>query len=169
LHDRKVGGLGARKNSSDIDAHLPVRVDNATAVAHQAADRGELTLGPDRGQCVPARECDELFRPSVEQCDGGNSESSYLLLKEGCEGRLEIAFGASFDDHQFPPERMRRSLRISRVGLGIRNMCVREKADHRGMWNQLVQQLELLRHQHAAKEAHAGGVAARPVEAGHET
>src|SRR5262249_10962103 len=156
-------------NSSDIDAHLAVRVRNASAVALQAAERGELTLGPDRGQCVAARECDELFRPSVEQCDGGNNEGSYLLLKEGCEGRLEIAFGANFDDHQFPPERMRRSLHISRVGLGTRNVCVHEIADHEGMWNQLVQQLELLRHQHAAKEAHAGGVAARTVETGHET
>jgi len=89
--------------------------------------------GPNRGQCVAARECDELFRPGVEQCDGRNSNGSYLLLNEGCEGRLEITFIASFDDHQFPPERMRRGLRISRVGLGIRNVCVHKKADHGGM------------------------------------
>jgi hypothetical protein len=37
------------------------------------------------------------------------------------------------------------------------------------MWNQLVQQLELLRHQHAGQEVHTGGVSARPVDTGHET
>jgi len=33
----------------------------------------------------------------------------------------------------------------------------------------LVQQLELLRHQHAGKEVHTRGVSARPVDTGHET
>jgi hypothetical protein len=111
--------------------------------------------------------CSRLYR-SGHTSPLAQSSDCDVVDFAAAEGRLEIAFGASFDDHQFSPERLCSSLRIFCVGLDIRKVCVHEKADHGGMWNQLVQQVELLGHQHAGND-HAGGVAARPIDTGHET
>ena len=40
LHDRQVNGLLTFENPTDVDADLAMRIGNARAVTHQAADFG---------------------------------------------------------------------------------------------------------------------------------
>ena len=70
---------------------------------------------------------------AVEQWVGLNEEGSDPLLHEGCECRFELTRGAGFDDHQFLPDRIRRRLHVSCVGLSRPKIRIYEEADHGGV------------------------------------
>src|SRR5262245_33698399 len=44
LDDREVGGLLTSENAARVDASLPERVRDVSAVAHQPASRGKLAI-----------------------------------------------------------------------------------------------------------------------------
>jgi hypothetical protein len=81
---------------------------------------------------------------------------------------VELAFGAGMQDVDLQPERMRRLLHVSRLGLGSRILRVHERTDNLGCGYQIVQQSQSFRHQLGTQLGHAGDVAIRPIEAGHQ-
>src|SRR5262245_56704540 len=84
LHDRKVGVLGARKDSSDIDAHLTVRVRKVAAVAHQAADRGVLTQRARSRAAFPPGRLILATRPNLTGSSAvmKTNRRGYTLVRE---------------------------------------------------------------------------------------
>jgi hypothetical protein len=63
---------------------------------------------------------------------------------------------------------VRRFLHVSRLGLGSRIGRVHKQTDSRGCGYQIVQQPQSFRHQLGTQLGHAGDVATRPVQAGHQ-
>src|SRR5262249_15510480 len=93
LLDRQIGWFLAFENAPGIDANLVVRIVGAAAIADQAAGQDELTDYIDRGQRVAGRQRRELFRASAEEGTVGDQDRTNVLLRNGCEGRFEIAIG----------------------------------------------------------------------------
>ena len=112
--DRQVGWLLALENAAGVDAGLTVRVRNTAAVAHQAAGRGELAILVDRRHRVANRQRGELFAPADEECIGADHERAGSQLDQGCEDRIEVAFGAGMQDMELQPEGAGRRLQVSR-------------------------------------------------------
>ena len=54
-----------------------------------------------------------------------------LAVEPGRKGRLDIAFGAGVEDQKLQPERMRRPLHVSLIGLGNRIARVDEHGNER--------------------------------------
>ena len=113
--DRQVGRLLALENAAGIDAGLAVRFGKAGSVAHQAAGHGELAPKVDRGHRVAGRQRDDLIAPAVEERIGANDERAGPLLDHGCEGRVDVAFGAGIQDMELQPQRARRRLQVFRL------------------------------------------------------
>ena len=70
---------------------------------------------------MAGRQCDELFAPASEECIGADHERAGSQLDQGCEDRVEVAFGARMQDMELQPEGARRRLHVSRLGLGNRD------------------------------------------------
>ena len=98
------------------------RVREIGSIAHQAAGRGELAKLEDRGYRVADRQCGELFDPGTEECIVADHERACSQLDQGCESRIEVAFGARMQDMELQPEGAGRRLQVfqegsARVGL----------------------------------------------------
>ena len=59
------------------------------------------------------RQCGELFAPAIEECIGADHERACPQLDQGCEGRVEVAFGARMQDMELQPEGAGRRLHVS--------------------------------------------------------
>jgi hypothetical protein len=104
----------------------------------------------------------------VKKSTWAPTNSAETLLGQGSESRIDFARGAGLCDDQFSSERSGCRLRVFRVGLGIGIVRVDQHAEGSAPGRPLAQQLQPLRHQLVDQEAHAGEVAAGPVEAGDE-
>ena len=49
---------------------------------------------------------------------GADHERAGPQLDQGCEGRIDVAFGAGMQDMELQPEGAGRRLQVSRLGLG---------------------------------------------------
>jgi len=68
-----------------------------------------------------------------------------LLVDERCELCVEVAFSTGLGDDEFLPERPRRRLRVSRVGLRIGIVGIHQHANLRGRGGELAEELQALR------------------------
>src|SRR2546423_1045981 len=93
-----------------------------------------------------------------------------MQLDEGCEGGIDLAFGAGLQGSKPDVLCARRFVQICNQGLVkfSRTVRVYEQGKKSGLRNQLGQQLEPLGRQLADKVAEARDVAARPGETGDE-
>jgi hypothetical protein len=96
--DWQVVWLLALENPAGVDTGLTVRFLSIAAVAHQTSGRCERAPLEDRGHSVVDRQCGELLGPAIEDCIGADHESAGSQLGQGCEDRIEIAFGAGMQD-----------------------------------------------------------------------
>ena len=87
-------------------------------------------------------------------------------MHEVCEGRINLATGAGVKDFDWKPKRRSARLQAFNNGIGKRSVGVdqRDKAVRAECC--LTQHPEPLCHKLLQGEVHAGGVTARPVEAG---
>ena len=60
------------------------------------------------------RQCGELFAPADEEWIGADHEPAGSQLDQGCEDRIEVAFGAGMQDMELQPEGAGRRLQVSR-------------------------------------------------------
>ena len=113
------------------------------------------------------RQCGELFAPASEECIGADHERACSQLDQGCEDRIEVAFGARMQDMELQPEGAGRRLQVSRLGLGNSGIGrVDEQGNDGRRGDQLVQQFQPLRPYLHVQDGHAREVAARSVQAG---
>src|SRR5712691_2530129 len=81
--------------------------------------RRTRAAGRSRAHSVVDRQCGELLGPAIEDCIGADHERAGSQLGQGCEDRIEIAFGAGMQDMQLHSEDAGRRLQVSQYGLGI--------------------------------------------------
>jgi hypothetical protein len=62
--------------------------------------------------------------------------------EKGCEGGVDLAFGAGLQDMELHSLRARRFLHVSHRPFGIRIVWVHQQGDHPSLGNQLGKQLE---------------------------
>src|SRR3981189_1588670 len=74
LHHRKVASLLALEDAADVDADLAMRIGNARAITHQAADFGGLTKRVDSRHPIESCQRRDLYATVVGQCAGTNQE-----------------------------------------------------------------------------------------------
>src|SRR5262249_17248777 len=104
LLDRQVGRLLAFENPPSVDAGLTIRVRDPAPVAHQAAGRGEFAKLVDRGHRMAERECGELAGSGdKERVGAADHERGCSQLHQGCEHRIEVAFGARMKHMELQP------------------------------------------------------------------
>src|SRR6202035_646012 len=104
LLDRKIHRLGARKDPAGMDARLMPPIDDAAAVAHETAGRGEFAKLIDRGHGVTNGERGELFTPAREEQIAADHKRAGSELNHACKDRVEIAFCARMQDMKMQPE-----------------------------------------------------------------
>src|SRR5262249_15674286 len=91
LLDRQIGRFVALEDASGIDTGLTVGFHKAASVAHQPAGESEVARLVDRGQRVAEGEGGELFTMSGKEGIGGDDQTAYPQLEQGCEHRIEVS------------------------------------------------------------------------------
>src|SRR5215475_1487760 len=113
LH-RQIGGLLPLENPAGIDADLTDRLRKASAVAHEATGRGELTKLGDRRHAMARRQCPEYVSATDKGCVGSDHERANAKPCEVCKNRIEVIFGAGLHDVQVETQCASCRLQISR-------------------------------------------------------
>ena len=115
---------------------------------------------------MASRQRDDPFPLGVQKRPGPDEQRAGPALDDRCKGGLDVAGGRGIENEELLPDRLRRGLHVASLRRGRRSVRVHERGNRRRLGHELPQQLQSLRPQHAAEKAHAGDVAARPVEAG---
>jgi hypothetical protein len=87
LENRQIGGSGALENPADVHSGLAIGIRNAGAIAHQAADGGELAPLVDRGNRMARRQRDEFLALAVEEGIAADNERTRPLLNASVGNR----------------------------------------------------------------------------------
>lgn len=114
------------------------------------------------------RERYELLTSNVEERIVVHDEPAGSRLRERREVRSEFRFDACSQRHEPPPERLCRGLHFLYVSFGVRIVGIDEQADRRGAGRHLAEQFQPLGSERTGNQADAGGVAARPAQAGNQ-
>ena len=91
------------------------------------------------------------------------------LLASGDERRFEVPLRADLEENHLLSGYAHRVFDVFRLKFVSGIAWIDEHRDPRGTGQQLFQELQPLRQQIRSVQIHAGGIAARPVKAGHET
>jgi hypothetical protein len=117
---------------------------------------------------VAIRQRNDLRAPIIEKWIGSNYKRVDLLLTDGCENSLEVAFSAGIEDTYLTPERAHCRLQFRQLRLCDWVIRIYEHSDDSGCGNQLEQKLQPLCHGLGSDQRYAGDIAARSIEAGDE-
>src|SRR5262249_35106490 len=90
------------------------------------------------------------------------------LLASGDERRFEVPLRADLEENHLLSGYAHRVFDVFRLKFVSGIAWIDEQRDLRGAGQQLFQELQPLRQQLRSVQSHAGGVAARPANAGHE-
>jgi hypothetical protein len=90
-------------------------------------------------------QCSELFAPAEEEWIGADHERAGPQMDQGCEHRIEVAFGAGVKEMELQPESAGRRLQVYRLGHGSRIGRVDQERDDGRRGDHLMQQLQPLR------------------------
>jgi hypothetical protein len=104
----------------------------------------------------------------VEEWTTADEQRFGTRLHDRPEGGVELAFTCRFYDQDFPSDGATCCLDFSQLSLEFRLVRVPQHRDHSGLGNEFMQQPQLLGRQISSGKHHAGDVAARPAEAGHQ-
>src|SRR5262249_10126463 len=114
LLDGKVSRPFALENAPGVNADLPIWRSKARPVAHQAAGLGVLMKWVDSGHRVAGRQSRKLLALAIEEWISTDHERAGSQPLQGCEGRIEVAFGARVKDVELQTEGAGRGPQLSR-------------------------------------------------------
>src|SRR5262249_34216974 len=108
--------------------------------------------------------------PTDEEDVGTDEKRIGPLAHKSCEGRIDLAAGAGFENLNLQPHGAGSRLHVSQRGFGIDSICrIDEHGNASGCGHQLAQQLQPLCGQLGTENIDTCDVAARPREAGNKT
>src|SRR5262249_16372444 len=145
-----------------------VRPRDAGAITHQPTRVGILSPRITCGYGVVCRERHELNTPLREERVGTDQEVIRPLLDSGDGRRLEVPLRADLEENHLLSGYAHRVFDVFRLKFVSGIAWIDEHSDPRGTGQQLFKELQPLRQQIRSVQSHAGGIAARPVKAGHE-
>src|SRR5262249_53777091 len=156
------------ENTANVNTSMTKRIGSVWAVAHESTIRDELTPNVRHGHPVVSRKGNELGAPIIKKWVSGNQDRVDVLLINGCEGGLEVAFSAGIEYTNLAPERVHRRLKFCQLRFRdwVIHVCKYSDPGDRG--NQFEQEFQSLCHGLACDQSHARDVTARPVEAVHD-
>src|SRR6516165_8052644 len=130
LHDRQDGWLLALENAAHISAGLLIQLRKVRPIAHQPSGLGKVTCGIDRWYRVARRQRDDLHTPTDKNRVDTDQQCAAGLLREVCEGRIDLATGTGAKDFDRKSKRRSIRLQVFDLDLGIRSIRVdkRDKA-----------------------------------------
>src|SRR5262249_10847812 len=114
LLDGQGSGPFALENAPGVNAYLAIRRSIALPVAHQAAGSGVLMKWVDSGHCVADCQSHKLLALVIEEIISADHERAGSQPLQGCEGRIEVAFGARVKDVELQPKGAGRGPQLSR-------------------------------------------------------
>src|SRR5262245_9061622 len=114
LLDGKVSRPFALENAPGVNADLPIWRSEARPVAHQATGLGVLMKWVDSGHRVAGRQSRKLLALAIEEWISTDHERAGSQPLQGCEGRIEVAFGARVKDVELQTEGAGRGPQLSR-------------------------------------------------------
>jgi hypothetical protein len=83
----RSAGLAPLRTTADVHSGLAIGIRNAGAIAHQAADGGELAPLVDRGNRMARRQRDEFLALAVEEGIAADNERTRPLLNASVGNR----------------------------------------------------------------------------------
>ena len=101
--DRQIGWLGALQNLSGVNANQAKGSYEVQSIADQAASFDELARLVDRRNAAGCRQRRELLAPVGKEWVAADDERAGMQLDEGCEGGVDLAFGAGGQDMELYP------------------------------------------------------------------
>src|SRR5262245_41181147 len=101
------------------------------------------------------------YAATDQQCPGARSN-------DGRKCSINFALGFGIQAQEVTPESARRRLYVPRFAFESRRIWITEPGNGGWRRDQLMQQLQPLRYFRLSLKAHAGYIAARPAEVGHE-
>ena len=134
----------------------------------QPADGDKLAQEIDCRHRMTRRQTDHLIAPTHEESIGADNNRVGTLLDRTREGRVDLAFAAGIQDHEFNTECMRCSLDVLDLRFRGGIPGVDEEADDGGARGQLAQQFQPFCPECVDKKRHARDVAAGAVQTENE-
>src|SRR5262249_46817996 len=114
------------------------------------------------------RQRGELPTPGGEQYAATDQQCAGARLNDGRKCSINFAWGFGVQAEEVRPESARRRLYVPRFAFESRRIWITEPGNGGWRRDQLMQQLQPLRYFRFSLKAHAGYIAARPAEVGHE-
>src|SRR5262249_41662845 len=158
LQDRQVGRLLALENAAGVNASLAKGVRKASAVAHQAAGRGEFAPRVNCRNPMSVSQRHKFFAPGGKERSGSNDERVRPLSGKGGKAAVEVAFRAGLENMKFLAESARGVLQVVQLARGGQKVRVNERGYHGRLRKQFVQEPQSLCLQCSAPETHARGI-----------
>src|SRR4029077_7153203 len=112
LHGQ-IGRSFALEDAARIDAGLTIGVRSTSAIAYQAAGRGEVAVLVDRRNRVAQGQGREFSGPAIEVCIGADHQSGGAQLQQGREDAVKVAVGAGTQDFDLQPHGGRRRVEFA--------------------------------------------------------
>src|SRR6266851_562655 len=131
LHDGQVGRLLALEHPARVDAGLPIGIEQARSVAHQAAGVDVPPPWVDGGYRMTCRQNDEQGGQAREKRIGADEQRSGSLSDQGGKSRFDFLLGAGVQNEDLLADSASRLLHLSRLGLGLSIARVHEHGDQR--------------------------------------
>ena len=100
-----------------------------------------------------------------EERAAAHEQCASSCLSDSCKGGINFPLICRFQEHYFPTDRSDRRSCVSRFGLDVRKIRIKQHGDHCSLWNELVQKAKPLPGEFDRIEDHARNVTARMVEA----
>ena len=101
--DRQLGGLFTFQDACRVGAGQAGRLDDAAAVAYEAARLGKLAIWRDRRDRVAEGERRDGFVTAVEEGVNADDEAAGPQFLQLREGRLELIVGARREKVKLEP------------------------------------------------------------------
>src|SRR5262245_60762700 len=130
LHYRQVRWLRALENATGINAELTPRIRKVDPVAYQPAGFGKLAPRIRGGNCVARRQIDQLHATASKKGVNVHEKRVGPVAPNSCEGSIDLADGAGFEDLDLQPDGASGRFHISRRGLSTDRIGRIDKHGH---------------------------------------
>src|SRR5262249_1955190 len=163
LH-RQVDRSLALEDSASVASSEAQCIRTRGSIAHQPASLWEIAALVDSWYRMARCQDDELFHPADEERVTFYQKRCGTPFHQGSESVIDLARVACLQDLQLQPKRTGGYLCLVCVHRGILIGRIHQRGNSLTFRQQLVQCLQHFRHDVAGKKAHAGNVAAGPVQ-----
>src|SRR5262249_16995375 len=170
LQYRQIGGLSALEDAASIGANLTNHFYFVASITHQSAGCDIAPLRVSR-RCPFTRGQDgKLHMAGGEESVGTHEQSIAALACKHGKGSIDLSDGCRLEYLDLQSDDRGSFVQVPQCALGGRRIGrIDEHSNTGGLGDQFMQQPQWLRRDLHIQRGHAGNVAARSPEAGHQS